>query len=136
MKPLKREKDALAAMLQNGAESPEALAEQIFNAVDVQRGERNYSYALVKTLIGYTIIGPFSTDNQAEKAAAKHPAAERAWVVPGFTPEGLDRLIRETDEPATGAFDPAIAEDAQLVKLGWKGKRKDRDQYVQMLALK
>lgn len=131
MRLLKREKDALAALLERGAESPHDLAEDIVAELDRARGERDFHYAVVYTAGPAMVLGPFSTVVQASKAVHKYPAAEKFFLTHGNTAEGLERVIREVDEPAApkGDYDD-IAADAALFRKGWKGNRKDRGQYV------
>lgn len=135
MKLLKAQRDALSALMMRGAGGPEELAEDLAKELDRLRSERDYHYAVIRHLAGFVILGPFATSGQAAKAGAKHPAAISVTVVPGYTGEGLDRLIAETDAPPAPTVDPLVTEDAKLFKLGWKGKRADRNLYVQRLEL-
>lgn len=102
MRLLKSQKDALSALMMQGAESPEVLVEDFVKRLDEMRGERTHVFACA-IVAGVPIsIGPLSTRNQAEKAIAKI-AVDRAWVVPGWTAEGWEAHITELDvvpEPA------------------------------------
>jgi hypothetical protein len=131
MRLLKKERDALIDLLNEGAEGPAELADDCAKTLDGLRGDRNYHYALVQHVVGFHVIGPFATAGQAEKAGAKHPAAERCWVIQGFSAEGIDRLIREADTPAAPTGDYVIVnEDARAFRNGWKGNRRDREKFL------
>lgn len=112
MRLLKREKDALAELLMQGAESPEILAEELVKRLDEMRGERTHVFACA-IVAGVPIsIGPLSTRNQAEKAIAKI-GADKAWVVPGWTAEGWEGHISELDKEP----EPAKVNSAEQKKL-------------------
>lgn len=97
MRLLKREKDALAALLVEGAESPEDLVESFVKKLDELRGTRTHSYACMIVAGIPLAIGPFATDSQAERAAKKL-GAEKLWVVGGWTPEGWANHLAELDK--------------------------------------
>lgn len=83
----KAEKEELCALLEQGAETPEALVNDFVKTLDAQRSQRSHYFACM-LVAGFPLaIGPFSTSGQAAKAAQKMPA-EKAWVVPGWTSEG------------------------------------------------
>lgn len=77
--------------------TPEEAAQAIADALDDFRSKRLWFYGcyIVAGIPG--CLGPFSTKNQAQKALEKH-GADRGWVVPGRTPEGLERLLSALDE--------------------------------------
>lgn len=132
MRLLKNEKKQLAELLEQGAETPEVLVEMFVKKLDQLRGERGHLwYARVLTLENYgAIVGPFTTPKQAEKAANKL-TGKTAYVMPGWTAEGLEVHLANVDKPAKPQGDYAeIAEDAAAFKRGWKGNRKDRKDYV------
>jgi hypothetical protein len=98
MRLLKKEKEALASLLIEGAASPEDLVDLFVKKLDELRGERTHVFACAVVAGMPITIGPVSTRNQAEKIVAKI-AADRAWVVPGWTAEGWERHIAEVDTP-------------------------------------
>lgn len=99
MNLLKREKQALASLLEEGADTPEHLVELVVKKLDELRAERVFHFAVWRTAGFYGIIGPFSTYGQAEKALVSARVAEKAWVVPGRSPEGWARHLAEVDTP-------------------------------------
>ena len=98
MKPLKRETDALAALLVAGAESPEQLANAVIAELDRLRGERQFWYGAYITYGVPGVVGPFSTKGQAERAVKKL-ATDKAWTVTGHTDEGVAHLMAKVDAP-------------------------------------
>lgn len=95
----KAELEAMVALLDgpNGYETPEDWCQALVDELDRLRGERDWFYGAY-ILAGIPgAIGPFSTKGQAKKALDKH-GADKAWVIPGHTAEGLDRLMRAVDE--------------------------------------
>lgn len=126
MKLLKREREALAELLECGAESSEALAELAAAKIDTLRAERGFQYGVLMVAGIGKVVGPFSTGHQAAKAIEKH-GAERAWVVGGHTSEGLDLHMVKVDEPAPTKGDFAVVhEDSLAFKRGWNGKQSTR----------
>ncbi|HET6917260.1 MAG TPA: hypothetical protein VFH56_14295 [Acidimicrobiales bacterium] len=131
MKPLKAEITAIAKLLTEGAETPEALASAVIEELDKVRAQR-VTYAAIlrfgsKGNCFFTGFAPYSTTNQAKKAIEKHPAAGMATayaVVPVVNDIGLDELIARVDAPpkARGDF-VAVAADAAAFARGERPKR-------------
>lgn len=123
MKALKRELEAVAAILEAGAEDSMTLAAMAIAEIDQQRGGRSFQYGVLLVAGIGKVIGPFATPLQALRATAKH-GAERAWVVGGHTSEGLDLHMVKVDEPAPTKGDFAVVhEDSLAFKKGWDGKQ-------------
>lgn len=99
MRLLKKEKEAIAQLLEQGAETPEALAEEVAKLLDRLRGERGYHYACAIVAGIPMTIGPYTTRRQAEKALGRFPA-DKAWLVQGWTEEGWIAHLAEVDKPA------------------------------------
>jgi hypothetical protein len=102
MKPRKAERDALASLLEQGAETPGDLVDAFVSLLDGLRGRRSHHYAITIIAGIPATLGPYSTRAQAEKALAKFPT-DRTWVVPGWTEEGWVQHLTEVDakpEPA------------------------------------
>lgn len=97
MRLRKHEREQLAALLEQGAETPELLAEEFVKHLDQLRGERSHHYACAIVAGIPMTIGPYSTKGQAERALAKFPV-DRAWAVPGWTAEGWVNHIAEVDK--------------------------------------
>ena len=128
MRPLKKEIDAVAALLKQGADTPEQLAADVITTLDRARAERT-TYSLVLRFgspgnVFFQSFGPYSTINQAEKAFEKHPAAHMATgraVVPCVNDIGLDELIARVDTPAVPKGDwGRVKADAAAFRRGEK----------------
>ena len=138
MKPLKKEVDAVAALLVAGDETPEKLATRVIEALDQARTERVTYFSVFRFgdngNVFFQGVGPFSTRNQAVKAVEKHPAAGMARgyaVVPTLTDEGLDALIASVDETPKARSDWAeVEQDAAAKRNGWTGKAATRGRYL------
>jgi len=117
MIPLKREVEAVAALLEAGAEDSTALAKLVIAEVERVRAERTTHMVVMRmgqgvatTYYGY---GPYSTKAQGVKAFEKNPAAGLATayaVVPTTSAEGLELLIASVDAK------PELKGDWKLVK--------------------
>lgn len=131
MRLLKKEREALAALLEQGADTPEELAEIVAAELDRLRGERNYHYAVAHTDGPSQVLGPFATVGQANKAVRKYPATKTFFLTHGNTAEGLDRIIREVDEPPVRKGDAEdIQADVLAFSRGWKGNKRDRSAFL------
>ena len=98
MKLLKAEGMALAALLEQGAETPLQLAESFAAELDRLRGERTFYYACYVSAGIPGAVGPFSTKGQAERAITKAGIAEKVWIVGGHTEEGFAFLLANVDK--------------------------------------
>jgi hypothetical protein len=96
MRLRKAEKEALANLLEQGAETPEALVEDFVKLLDELRGARSHHYACAIVAGIPLSIGPFTTNAQAVKAIGKL-GAEKVWIVPGWTEEGWTAHLAEVD---------------------------------------
>ena len=98
---------AIAALLEEGAETSEELAKSVMRKFDELR-EDDKTYMIVgqwdsesgSYYLGY---GPYATKKQAEKAIEKGKGvpviAEHIAIVPTFTPEHIERVWAKADEP-------------------------------------
>lgn len=131
MNLLKREREALAALLEQGAENPEKLAVLVAAELDKLRGERTTYVSIVRVgtppNVVFVGMGPFATKGQAGKAIEKSPYEGTAYAtVPTRSPEGYEQLLAELDEkPASKGDFALVQEDVQRFKQGWRGNRKD-----------
>lgn len=156
MKALKSELDALRDVLltplsefisdkeaeTRTQEKAEALAQTrmftaALEAVDVARAERTYFMVVLRhgtVSVTYSGFGPYSTRDQAEKAAAQALAGMETTayaIVPTRNPHGLDAVFALADaDPAERSMWELVKQDAQATKKGWRGNRRDRDSYV------
>jgi hypothetical protein len=125
MRPRKKELEALSALLEGGAETPEQLAELFIKEWERLLAERSHVYACM-IVGGFPLsVGPFSTKNQAQKAIEKL-GADKAWIVTGWTPEGWERHLSEVDakpEP----HKPNAAEEKKREKAFWSTVRRIED---------
>lgn len=96
MRLKKAEKEALAALLIDGADSPEDLVDIFVKKLDELRGARSHFYACAIVAGIPLTIGPFTTRAQAEKAIGKFDA-QKKWIVPGWTEEGWVAHLAEVD---------------------------------------
>ena len=127
MKPLKRETDAVAALLKQGAPSPEELANLVMAKVDELRAERTTHTGVMRMGPGfYVAVGPFSTANQAKKALEKHPARSLATgfaIAATLTEGGLEQRIAQVDAPAAPKGDwPDVYADAAAARAKRRGR--------------
>jgi len=116
---------AIAALLEEGAETAEELAKACMRKVDELR-EDDKTFIVVgqwdsQSGSFYMGYGPYSTKKQAAKAIEKGKAfptiAERIAVVPVFTPEHLERKQRELEgPPPTLKWAKEVQEDIQYWK--------------------
>lgn len=112
MRLKKAEKEALASLLEAGAETPEALVEDFVKLLDQLRGERSHHYACAIVAGIPMTIGPYSTRGQADKAIRKlggdcvttlsddgtEVVRKKIWIVPGWTEEGWLAHLAEVDK--------------------------------------
>lgn len=131
MTPRPSEVKAIAALLQEGAETPEALAKQVIAEVDRLRTDRKTFMVVAQYQAAdtpwYLAYGPYATAKQAEKATAKGlpimPPAKVA-VVPTYNPGHAETVWADTDKPAAPKGDFArVARDAQAYREGRKPER-------------
>lgn len=138
MTALKKEVDAVAALLQEGADTPADLAKLVIKRLDEVRAERVTHFLVMKfgskQSCFYTGFGPFSTANQAVKTFEKHPAAGMATgyaVVPTVNHLGFEELLARVDAPAESRGNwPEVEKDRAAFKNGWKGRGSDRERYL------
>ena len=141
MRPLKKETDAIAALLKQGADTPESLANAVIEELDRVRGERTTFLVVMRLGVGKTAThygyGPYSTRNQAIKSIEEHPVASTATgiaVVPVTSAEGLEQIIERVDEPAAARGDFAeVRKDAEATRNGWRGKAVQRDNHLRVV---
>jgi hypothetical protein len=114
----KNEREVLAELLEQGADTPETLAQLVADKLDELRGERTGHYACMIVAGIPVAVGPFATDNQAQKAAEKAALADKTWIVDGWTPEGWANHLTELDKaPERSALNKK--EEAARAKAFW-----------------
>lgn len=103
MTPRPTEIKAIAALLAEGADSPEDLAKTVIRELDVLRTDR-VTYTVVCEWVGPVLIGygPYPTANAARKAVeqGKVPAARhgRNGIVPVYAPRHAEQSIEQSGE--------------------------------------
>ena len=130
VKPLKKEVDRVAALLMEGDETPQALADKVIRAIDEVRGERTTYGVVLKIGRGKTAfyVGyhGFSTRNQAIKSVEKNPQAAMASgiaVVAMKNEAGLEQLIERVDAPPAPTGDwPDVYADAAAARAKRRGR--------------
>jgi len=133
--PLKGEVTEIAALLEQGAESPTDLAKQVVKRVYELAEERTTHVVVFELSPGvYQAYGPFPTRSRAEAAIGKIPMAQVARRGAHATLHGMrsvDAAMAAADVPpeVTGAF-ALVKEDAAAFRKGWKGRMADRSHYV------
>ncbi len=156
MKALKSELDALRDVLltplsefisdkeaeTRTQEKAEALAQTrmfttALEAVDKARAERTYFMVVLRhgsVSVTYSGFGPYSTKDQAEKAATQALAGMEITayaIVPTRNHHGLGAIFELADaDPAERSVWAEVKKDAQAKRNGWKGKSRERDSYL------
>ena len=129
MRLRKAERDALASLLEQGADTPSDLVDDFVKLLDELRGARPHHYACA------IVAGiPYATKAQAEKAIAKFPA-EKKWIVPGWTEEGWVAHLAEVDAKPEAAK-PNAAEQRKRDAMFWQKARPLMDGEADGLVLK
>lgn len=136
LRPLKKEIDEIASLLEAGAEDASSLAESVIKRVEELRGERMQHFIVFELTPGvYQGYGPYATGSAAAKAMPKFPMAQiarKAAVIPMLGVEHAMRGLETADEPpAERAVFQLVREDAKAFKNGWKGNMRDRDKFLQ-----
>ena len=131
----KKEVDTVAALLEQGAESPQELAKAVIKRLTELREERKV-YALVFGLAGTAHLGfgPFATIDAAFNSVDKNPVAytaKRAAVVPIIGSSQTQAMWDKADEPPTERGDwSEIRLDQAAFKRGWRGNMRDRAKFL------
>lgn len=134
MRLRKAEKEALANLLQQGAETPEQLVDSFVDLLDELRGARSHHYACA-IVAGFPLtIGPYTTTAQAKKAIGKL-GATKAWIVPGWTEEGWVNHLAEVDAPPA-PHKLSAAEERKRDSLFWQKARPLMDGEADGLVVK
>lgn len=133
--PLKGEIAEIAALLEQGAESPTDLAKRVVKRVYELAEERTAHVVVFELSPGvYQAYGPFPTRSRAEAAVSKIPMAQVARRGAHATLHGMrsvDAAMAAADEvpEVTGAF-AIVKEDAALFRKGWNGKQATRASFA------
>lgn len=131
----KREVEAVAALLEQGADSPTDLAKVVIRALTELREQRK-TYALVFELGPrvYSGWGPFATIDAAFNSVDKNPmayVATRAAVVPVQGPGTAREMLAAADAPAEQRGDWLEIElDKAAFRAGWKGSMRNRAAFL------
>lgn len=133
--PTKTETEAVAALLVEGAETPEELAKAVIRRLTELREEREVYVQVLQWSPGvYSGFGPFPTRAAALKALPKNPVAQLAKlgaVVSMIGPSSFEQMRALAEEPPTSRGDFAVVrDDARAVKNGWRGKAAERQAYL------
>lgn len=129
------EVDAVAALLEQGAESPAELAKAVIKLVGELRSTRQHFVSVFELSPGiYQAYGPYATRAAAEKGVAKIPLAQiakRGALVPVIGPNVAVDQLTAADEQTPDRGDFVICrEDAKAFRRGWKGKQANRKDFV------
>jgi hypothetical protein len=135
LRPLKAHVQEMAALLSQGADSPEELAEEVLKLAERLQGEREVWAVVFELSPGlYSGFGPYATQHMAVKSIPKLPIAQiakRGVVVPIKGPAYADVQFAKAAEPCAEKGDfRLVREDAELFRKGWKGNTKNRAEYV------
>ena len=135
LRPLKREIEEIAALLNEPADSAEEVAEKVIKKVEEIRGMREQWFTVFELSPGiYQGYGPFATRAAALKETPKIPLAQvskRGAVMPMLGLSHVEQSIAKADEPPAERGDFALArEDAALFARGWRGNQRDRARYL------
>lgn len=135
LRALKSHIEEMAALLEQGADTPKAMAEEVLKLAERLMGEREVWAVVFELSPGlYSGFGPYATQHMAKKAIPKLPIAQisrRGVVVPIKGPAYADVQWATAAESSAEKGDFRIVrEDAELTKRGWKGSTKDRHLYL------
>lgn len=137
LRPSKTEIEAVAALLEQGAESPQDMAHAVIQLVERLRGEREMFYTVVGLGPGnYVGEGPYATDHMARKGAVKNiwiTEFKRPWGVVSVNSQefNLRRQKEAADKPPSTRGDWTKVElDKAAFRAGWKGNMKDRAEFL------
>lgn len=133
--PLKKDVEAVASMLEAGADSPEALAKQVIKHVYEALETRVTHVVTFELSPGvYCTYGPYATRTAAETARTKIPMAQvarRGAVSSMVGPAMYAAQLEAADEVSADRGDFVIVrEDAALFRKGWNGKQATRASFV------
>jgi hypothetical protein len=133
----KSEVEAIAALLVEGDETPEALAKKVIKTLSELREARKQYHLVVELSPGlYETEGPYPTRDAATKSAKKNlwvAHLGRKWAVASGYGQAhtLAQQKAAEEKPPNVRGDMAeVALDAQAARNGWKGKAADRQRYL------
>lgn len=135
LQPIKSEITEIAALLEQGAESPTDLAKQVVKRVYELAEERTTHVVVFELSLGvYQAYGPFPTRSRAEAAVGKIPMAQVARRGAHATLHGMRSVeaamaAADVAPEVTGAF-AIVREDAAAFRRGWKGRASDRSAFL------
>lgn len=134
LRPLKNEVEQVAALLERGAESPEAMATEVIQLVELLRQSREQWITVLELSPGvYTGYGMYPTRAAAQKALTKIPMAQvsrRGAFVPVTGEAAIQAAAERSEAPRQERGDFEIELDRRAFKAGWKGNMRDRHKYV------
>ena len=135
--PNKAEVEAVAALLVEGDESPEALAKRVIKAISELREQREQFFTVVELSPGvYCGEGPYPTRDAAIKSTAKNTWIThfgRKWSVASMFGQSHNLAMQKeaADKPPAQRGDWAeITLDTKAAKAGWKGKAAERQAFL------
>lgn len=133
--PTKRETDEIAALLEQGADSPVDLAKAVIRRLGELREERTQWVSILEATPGvYFGYGMWPTKDAAKKALPKIPMAQfstRGAFVPVKGMAAIDAAYAQVDEPLADRGDAfEIALDVQAFRNGWKGRVSERHKFL------
>lgn len=133
----KAEVEAIAALLVEGDETPEALAKRVIKTLSELREARKQYHLVIELSPGlYETEGPYPTRDAATKSTKKNlwvTHLGRRWAVAsGYgQAHNLAQQKAAEEKPANIRGDIAeVALDVQATRNGWTGKAADRQRYL------
>lgn len=137
LRPKKTEVEQMAALLEQGGDSPEELAVEVIKQSFEFMAERiTYAVTFELTPGVYQSYGPYPTRAAAEKAMPKLPMAQvanRGVYSMMLGPKVVSGQMAAADvdpKESTRSDFEICREDAQAFRNGWKGEVKHRDRFL------
>lgn len=133
--PLKTEITAVAELLEAGGDSPESLAKDVVTAVLKALDERTTWVVTFELSPGvYQSHGPYRTRSEAERMITKLPIAQVSTrcAVSRLVGQALvSKALTDADRESESRGDYRLVhEDALAFRRGWKGKEREKRNYV------
>ena len=129
--------EAIAALLVEGDETPEALAKRVIKTLSELREARKQYHLVVELSPGlYETEGPYPTRDAATKSTKKNlwvTHLGRRWAVASGYGQAHNLAQQKAVEEKPPNIRGDIAEvalDAQATRNGWKGKAAERQRYL------
>ena len=133
----KAEVEAIAALLIEGDETPEALAKRVIKTLSELREARKQYYLVVELSPGlYETEGPYPTRDAATKSTKKNlwvTHLGRKWAVASGYGQAHNLAQQKAAEERPPNIRGDMAEvvlDGKAARAGWRGRAADRQRYL------